>query len=80
MIKLEELKVVLYEALQLEPSHIQLNENTALLGAIPEFDSMAVLSVLTELEERFELVFEDEDLSGEVFNTVGTLLKFINKA
>jgi len=79
LIKLEELTDVLYDALQLEQSHIPLKTETELLGAIPEFDSMAVLSVLTELEERFQLSFDDDDLNGDIFETVGSLLTFINK-
>ena len=54
-----------------------LNLDTALLGDIPEFDSMSVLNVLTEFEERFDFFIEDDEVNNEVFETIGTLLAFV---
>jgi acyl carrier protein len=51
---------------------------TALLGALPELDSMAVVALLGGLEERFGLVVDDDDIEGATFATVGTLVDFIN--
>lgn len=50
---------------------------TPLLGAVPELDSMAVVSLLTELAERFGITIDDDDLDGGVFATVGTLSDFV---
>lgn len=51
--------------------------DTALLGSIPELDSMAVVSVITSLEERFGISVEDDELDGSTFATVGSLVDFV---
>jgi len=56
-----------------------LTEETALLGAIPEFDSMAVVSILTILEERFGFFVDDDEIDAEIFETVGSLVAFVEQ-
>lgn len=56
-----------------------LDENSRLLGDLPEFDSRAVIAVIGSIEEHFEIIFEDEDVTADVFETVGTLASFIEK-
>jgi acyl carrier protein len=51
---------------------------TRLLGSIPEFDSMAVVTVLSELEARFGLIFDDDELDGSIFQNVESLVTFIS--
>ncbi len=53
------------------------SRETALLDAVPELDSMAVVSLITALEERFGMVIDDEDIEGATFATVGSLSDFI---
>lgn len=55
-----------------------LDESSALLGAIPEFDSMAVISVLTALEERYGFMVDDDEIDASIFETVGSLVEFVN--
>ena len=50
---------------------------THLLGAIPELDSMAVVTLITTLEERFGIVVEDDEIDGATFGTVGSLADFV---
>lgn len=50
---------------------------TPLLGAIPELDSMAVVTLITTLEERFGIVVDDDEISGDTFATVGSLSAFV---
>lgn len=50
--------------------------STHLLGAIPELDSMAVVNLIGALEERLGIVIDDDDLDGEAFATVGSLVDF----
>jgi acyl carrier protein len=50
---------------------------THLLGAIPELDSMAVVTLITTLEERFGIVVDDEEIDGATFGTVGSLTDFV---
>jgi len=55
-----------------------LDESSAILGAIPEFDSMAVVSVLTALEERYGFMVDDDEIDASIFETVGSLAEFVN--
>ena len=78
MISLDELRDLLDDVLQLGERALLLDENSHLLGEIPEFDSMAVMGVITEMEERYGIELEDDELDGELFSTVGSLQAFIN--
>ncbi|TPG12374.1 acyl carrier protein [Sphingomonas oligophenolica] len=49
---------------------------TPLFGALPELDSMAVASVLTELEDRLAIVIEDDEVDGDMLETFGALVAF----
>ena len=51
---------------------------TALLGAVPELDSMAVVSLLTMLEERFGFAISDDEIDSQTFATVGHLVTFVD--
>jgi acyl carrier protein len=50
--------------------------DTPLFGALPELDSMAVAGLLTEMEDRFDILIEDDDMDGDTFETFGTLVAF----
>ena len=78
MITLDELRDLLDDVLQLGGRKQYLDETSLLLGENPEFDSMAVMAVLTEMEERYDIELEDDELDGELFLSVGSLLAFIN--
>ena len=47
-----------------------------LFGHLPELDSMAVAGLLTEMEDRLDIVIEDDDIDGEMLETYGGLLAF----
>jgi acyl carrier protein len=51
--------------------------DTPLFGALPELDSMAVAGLLTEMEDRFDILIDDEDIDGDTFETFGTLVAFL---
>ena len=74
---LEEVTEILDEALALEGRAAQFDRSTRLLGELPEFDSMAVVSLVTAIEENFGITVDDEDLTAETFETVGSLLDFV---
>jgi acyl carrier protein len=74
---LEEVRSILAQTLQLEDKAEALEPSTHLLGSIPELDSMAVVAVITGLEERFDIVVEDDEISAETFETVGSLCDFV---
>ena len=69
----KEILAVLDEVLSLGGRGLVFNRNTLLLGAIPELDSMAVVTLITGLEERFGITVDDDDIDGETFATVGAL-------
>jgi acyl carrier protein len=77
MTTIDRLKLVLADALQIGERAETFTERTALLGAIPEFDSMAVVNVLTMIEDEFGITVDDEEMSAEVFETLGTLTRFV---
>jgi len=64
---------LLGDVLKLEGRTASLGPDTALLGALPELDSMAVILVIVEIENRFDIYFHDDEVSSEMFETVATL-------
>ena len=71
------LRAVLVDVLGLDPARVAgFDESTPLFGALPEFDSMAVAGLLTELEERLGIVIEDDDVDADMLETFGSLLTF----
>lgn len=79
MSTLTDVKNVLAQALQLGPRADALHENSPLLGALPELDSMAVVSIITSLEEHFGFTVEDDEISADTFATLGTLTRFVEQ-
>lgn len=73
----QEVLAVLDEILSLNGRSASFSENTPLLGAIPELDSMAVVAVITTLEERFGFSIDDDEIDGATFATVGSLTEFV---
>lgn len=73
----QEVLAVLDEVLSLGGRAAQFQRSTPLLGAIPELDSMAVVTLITTLEERFGLVVDDDDIDGQTFASVGSLCDFV---
>ncbi len=51
--------------------------DTPLLGSVPELDSMAVVTLITSLEERFGINIDDDDIDGATFGSVGSLVNFV---
>ena len=74
-----EVKSILGEVLQLGARADSLTPETALLGSLPELDSMAVATVIAGIEDRFGVFVEDDELSAETFATVGTLAAFVEQ-
>jgi acyl carrier protein len=50
--------------------------DTGLFGHLPELDSMAVAGLLTEMEDRLDIVIEDDEIDGELLESYGSLLAF----
>ena len=71
------LRAVLADVLGLDRARVAaFDEATPLFGALPEFDSMAVAGLLTELEERLGILIEDHEVDADMMETFGALLTF----
>ncbi|MCW5611014.1 MAG: acyl carrier protein [Rubrivivax sp.] len=70
---------VLDEVLSLAGRGVRFNRDTRLLGALPELDSMAVVSVITALEERVGISVDDGEIDSSTFATVGSLVDFVER-
>ena len=73
----QEIARILDQVLGLKGRSANFISETPLLGAIPELDSMAVVSILTGLEEHFGFTVEDDEISADTFATLGTLTAFV---
>lgn len=74
---LAQVRGLLGQVLQLGAKAQSLQSSSPLLGALPELDSMAVVHVLTAIEEHYGVAFADDELSAETFATLGTLADFV---
>ena len=76
---IEEVREILGQALQLGDRSLSFDADTRLLGELPELDSMAVVTVITTLEENYGFEVEDDDISAETFMTLGSLTEFVEQ-
>ena len=75
-----QLRALLAEVLGLPSKRIDaFDANTELFGALPEFDSLAVATLLTGLEEKLHILIEDDDVEAVDFMTFGRLLAFATR-
>ena len=75
----EEIRDLLTGVLQLGSRGQNLTADSALLGSIPELDSMAVVTVITVIEEQFDVEFHDEDITADSFATLGALCTLVER-
>ncbi|MFN9579701.1 MAG: acyl carrier protein [Novosphingobium sp.] len=72
-----QLRRILTDVLGLKPGQADdFEADTGLFGHLPELDSMAVSVLLTELEDRIDIVIEDDEVDGELLESFGNLLAF----
>ncbi len=79
MVAFEDVRRIVGDVLQLGERASELNEDSLLLGSLPEFDSMAVVSIITAIEEEFDIIVDDDDISAETFESMGSLHTFVNQ-
>ena len=77
MVAIEQVLEVLAESLPLAQDLRKMGENAPLLGAIPELDSMAITAIIVGMEERFNIVFDENELDAQAFETAGTLRQVV---
>jgi acyl carrier protein len=76
---LDEVKSLLAEVLGIEDRLDSITASTALIGSLPELDSMAAAELLAAIEERFGVELDYADISIDILETVGTLTAFVEK-
>ena len=79
MHSLEDVKQIVIDTLGLGERGAALEEASPLLGAIPELDSMAVINLITALEEHYGFSIADDEIRAEVFETLGSLAAFVGR-
>ncbi|HLT61180.1 MAG TPA: acyl carrier protein [Microlunatus sp.] len=77
---LHRIQTLLAETLGLPDGGRSLRPDTQLFGAIPELDSLAVLDLLAGLEAEFGITIDDQDFGSDIFDTVGTLVEFVDRS
>ena len=75
----DQVKALLDSVLQLHGRPDKWNEDTALLGNVPELDSMSVVGIITALEDEFEFSISDDEIDGELFARLGSLTRFVEQ-
>lgn len=76
---LNEVKAILIDVLALGPEGEALDASSALLGNLPELDSMAVVTLIAALEDHFGIRVEDDEISASTFATLGSLAAFVQE-
>jgi acyl carrier protein len=71
------MRAILRDVLSLGARADAFSPASPLLGALPELDSMAVVSVIAAIEDRFGITVDDDDISGATFATFGSLVDFV---
>ncbi len=71
------IKKILADVLGLNERISTITTDTLLLGNIPELDSVAVVSVILALEKNFSISINDDEISAQTFQTLGTLINFV---
>jgi acyl carrier protein len=75
---LAEVRSVLVSVLGIEDRTDSLDASAPLLGSLPELDSMAVLELVAAIEQRFGITIDDDDVTAELFETLGSLTAFVD--
>ena len=75
----EDIKTILANTLSLGNRKASLTTDTPLLGNIPELDSMAVISVITAIQDHAGISIHDDEFSQEMFLTLGNLCSFVQQ-
>jgi len=75
---LHKVKQILSTTLQLGIRGQSLTAQSLLLGAITELDSMAVIQLITALEEHFGINIQDDEISAASFATLGSLCALVD--
>lgn len=69
---------VVASTLGIEDRADALDASTPLFGGLPELDSFSVVELVLALEERFGIEIDEDEITGDVFETVGSLAAVVD--
>lgn len=72
-----EILTMLDDVLALGGRGLKFDAGTPLLNALPELDSMAVVTLINGMEDRFGISVDDDEISADTFASVGSLTAFV---
>ena len=73
-------RAILVDTLGIGPDRVAtFDKDTLLFGALPEIDSMAVATLLTEIEDRLHIVIDDDEVDGDMLESLGALVIFVER-
>ena len=76
---LDTVKDILSDTLGVNDRLTLMSPRAPLLGAVPELDSMAVVSVITAIEERFGFIVADDEINAKTFQSIASLATFVEE-
>lgn len=74
---IDDVREVVGSTLQLGSRGQRMDATAPLLGAVPELDSIAVVNLITALEEHFGITVADDEIGASTFETLDSLTRFI---
>lgn len=75
---LNSVRSVLIETLDLQQEPEQLQPDTVLFGSLPELDSFGVVALVAAIEEKFDIIIDDDEFGADLFETLGKLTEFVD--
>ena len=75
---LDALVEVLNEVLGTDHGGGPFTEETLLFGSLPELDSLALVELISAMEDRFGFEMDEEDITAEVYESVGSLSAYVD--
>jgi len=76
---LDDVKKVVGGALQISARIQEMDAAAPLLGAVPELDSIAVVNLITAIEEHFGIAVADDEIGASTFESLGSLTEFVER-
>lgn len=58
---------------------VSLDPDTYLMGNFAEFNSLTITTMIAEIEEQADTEIDDDEISAEIFETVGSLAEFVEE-
>jgi acyl carrier protein len=73
----QDVKAVVMSTLGIKDRADDLGPETELVGNLPELDSLAIVELIVALQNRFGIEIEDDEIVGDIFETLGRLAAFV---